>query len=381
MTQTFDVAVVGAGITGLAHAWSAAKRGLSVAVFDRHPQAQGASVRNFGIVLPIGQPAGARRELAMQGRRDWKQLSDSAGIWTNDCGSLHLAYRDDEFAVLEEFCDLSARESDVRMLTKSEVLACSAAANPQGLLGAMWSPSEMVINPRTAIAALPLWLRETFDVTVHFATPIVNVDHPTLTSSDGRTWHANRIVIGSGVDFETLFPADYQRLAPTPCKLQMMQTTAQPDGWRMGPLIAGGLTLQHYQSFESCPSLEALKKRIADETPEINRYEIHVLASQNDVGEILLGDSHEYGADISFFDNPMIDKIILRELRKLIRLPSFEITRRWHGIYAKPLPDGDLIGEPQPGVKIAVAPGGSGMTLSFGLAEQLWNDWVGAAES
>ncbi len=379
MTQTFDVAVVGAGITGLAHVWSAAKRGLSVALFERHPQAQGASVRNFGIVLPIGQPAGVRRELAMQGRRHWKRLADSAGVWTNECGSLHLAYRDDELTVLEEFCDLFAGESSVRMLTKTEVLACSAAANPDGLQGAMWSSSEMVINPRTAIAKLPFWLKDTFDVQVHFATPIVNVDHPTLTSGDGRTWHANRIVIGSGVDFETLFPAAYQQLAPVPCKLQMMQTATQPDDWRMGPLIAGGLTLQHYQSFESCPSLEALKKRIADETPEINHYGIHVLASQNDVGEMLLGDSHEYGDDISFFDKPTIDEIILRELRKLIRLPSIEITRRWHGIYAKPSPDGDLIADPQPGVKIAMAPGGAGMTMSFGLAEQIWNEWVGPA--
>ena len=79
----------------------------------------------------------------------------------------------------------------------------------------------------------------------------------------------------------------------------MMQTAEQPDDWRMGPLIAGGLTLQHYQSFESCPGLQALKKRIAEETPEINRFGIHVLASQNDAGEILLGDSHEYGDDIS----------------------------------------------------------------------------------
>ena len=379
MKRTFDVAVVGAGITGLAHAWMAARRGLSVALFDRHPRAQGASVRNFGIILPIGQPTGARRELALQGRRYWQELAESAGIWTNECGSLHLAYRADELAVLEEFCDQSAAEYGIRMLTPQEVLDQSPAANPDGLLGALWSSSEMGINPRTAIARLPLWLRDKFDVQLNFATSIINVDHPTLTSSDGRTWNADRIIIGSGVDFETLFPADYQKLAPTRCKLQMMQTAAQPDGWRMGPLIAGGLTLQHYQSFESCPGLQALKKRIAQETPEINRYGIHVLASQNDAGEMLLGDSHEYGDDISFFDNTKIDDIILRELRRLIRLPSFGITRRWHGIYARLPVDADYVAEPQQGVNIVIAPGGGGMTLSFGLAEQLWNRWTGAA--
>jgi len=375
VTRTFDVAVVGAGISGLAHAWAAAKRGLSVALFDRHPQAQGASVRNFGMIWPIGQPAGPRRELALLGRRYWKELSESAGIWTNECGSLHLVYRHDELAVLEEFCDQSAADYGVRMLTPTEVLARSAAANPDGLLGAMWSSSEMCINPRVAIATLPSWLRDTFGVQLNFATPIVNVDHPSVTSSDGHTWDADRIIIGSGSDFETLFPADYQKLTPTRCKLQMMQTAAQPGGWRMGPLVAGGLTLQHYPSFACCPSLQALKDRIAEETPEINRYGIHVLASQNDAGEILLGDSHEYGDDISFFDNSQIDDTILRELRRLIRLPSFDITRRWHGIYAKPPVESDFVADPQQGVKIVIAPGGSGMTLSFGLAEQLWNSW------
>ncbi len=49
--QHADLAVVGAGIIGLAHALAAAKRGLSVIVFDRNEQAVGASVRNFGLVL------------------------------------------------------------------------------------------------------------------------------------------------------------------------------------------------------------------------------------------------------------------------------------------------------------------------------------------
>jgi len=42
-----DVAIVGAGILGLAHTHFATKRGRSVVVFERTPRAQGASVRNF----------------------------------------------------------------------------------------------------------------------------------------------------------------------------------------------------------------------------------------------------------------------------------------------------------------------------------------------
>ena len=34
----------------------------------------------------------------------------------------------------------------------------------------------------------------------------------------------------------------------------------QPNGWRLGPHVAGGLTLCHYQAFEACRALPALRR-------------------------------------------------------------------------------------------------------------------------
>src|SRR5262245_66217604 len=100
MTQTFDDAVVGAGILGLAHAYHLARRGRRVAVFERSPRAQGASVRNFGMLWPIGQPPGPLAQLALRSRAVWLEVLRAAGLWHDPVGSLHLAYHDDEAAVL-----------------------------------------------------------------------------------------------------------------------------------------------------------------------------------------------------------------------------------------------------------------------------------------
>src|SRR5262245_12594233 len=103
MTQQFDDAVVGAGIMGMAHAYALAKRGRRVIVFERNARAMGASARNFGMLWPIGQPAGLPRRVAMRSREIWLDVLSASGLWHDRSGSLHLAYHELETAVLREF--------------------------------------------------------------------------------------------------------------------------------------------------------------------------------------------------------------------------------------------------------------------------------------
>ena len=263
-SQHFDVAVVGAGIVGLAHAWRAAARGLKVVVCDRTSVPSGASIRNFGMVWPIGQPFGRAHALAMRSRESWLEVASDADIWVKECGSLHLAHRDDEWAVLNDFRDLAGREGvEVELLSPSRVQEVTPAANPDGLLGGMWSPTELCVNPRHAIQQLARWLPSLPNLELHFDTTIVAIEGDQLRTSEGRVFSAERKLVCSGTDFETLFPEAFRDAGLRRTKLQMMRTVAQPAGWKLGPHLASGLTLRHYASFEPCPSHAALRERIS----------------------------------------------------------------------------------------------------------------------
>lgn len=375
-SDRFDLIVVGAGIVGLAHAYAAAREGLRAAVFERSDRAQGASIRNFGMIWPVGQPAGRCRAIAMRSREIWIEAARGAGFWLNECGSLHVAHRADELAVLEEF---AARADELdhgcKMLSAKETIKIAPAVRKENLLGALWSPTELAVDPREAVRAMPVWLAEKFGVQFHFATDVTRVGEGGVETADGGRFDAGRVVICGGADLRVLFPDVLAAANLRLCKLQMLRTPPQPGGWRTGPHIASGLTLRHYANFSICGSLRALQDRVASETPELDRYGIHVMVAQNGRGEAVLGDSHEYGDAIEPFDKIEIDELMLRELRKILELRDWTIAERWHGIYAKYSDGPYFTASPHPNVRVVTGFGGAGMTLSFGAAEEVWKSW------
>src|SRR5690242_6152462 len=117
----------------------------------------------------------------------------------------------------------------------------------------------MIIESRAAVQALPAYLQGKYGVNFFFNTAISRIEANTVFSGN-KTWMGDVIFVCSGADFETLYPEVYGSNHFTKCKLQMMRITAQPDDWRIGPALCGGLSLIHYNSFKVAPSLDSLKK-------------------------------------------------------------------------------------------------------------------------
>ena len=160
MTSGKKAIVIGAGIVGLAVARALAIKGYRVKVIDRSAKAVGASVRNFGMIWPIGQPEGILYERALRSKAIWKKVCSESGLWHSETGSLHLAYNELEWNVLQEFAAASKNTRPVAAISASEALQKTEAANPLNLRGALWSADEMIIESRVVMEQLPFYLQK-----------------------------------------------------------------------------------------------------------------------------------------------------------------------------------------------------------------------------
>ncbi|MDW7694280.1 TIGR03364 family FAD-dependent oxidoreductase [Flammeovirgaceae bacterium SG7u.111] len=376
MSRKYDVIIVGAGIVGLAHAYQAAKNKLRVLVIERNEFALGASVRNFGLVWPIGMKKGKMLDRALKSRKIWKKILKEQGIGYKKNGSLLLAYHPDELEVLKEFVDYAEDAPyEVEMLSRKEMKKRYAHVNPSNLKGGLMSRTEMTVDPREAIQGVADFLAEELNVDFLFGRTVTGINLPEVTTFDQK-FTAQKVIICSGTDFETLYPGQLKQAGLTKCKLQMMRTVPI-QGFELGPTLCGGLTFRHYKAFEKCPSVKKLRKRLDKEWPEQKKYGIHVMLAQNLQGELVIGDSHKNGSEHFPFNEEVIDRAILTYLETFYHTYGLKIAQRWEGIYPK-LPNGktELILQPEPNVLLVNGLGGAGMTLSFGLAEEVVKEFV-----
>lgn len=364
--------VIGAGIVGLATARALSLNGFTVTVIERSVKAVGASVRNFGMIWPVGQPNGTMYSRAFRSRNVWKEIADATGIWYDECGSIHLAYHEDEWTVLQELYEaFSKNDRPVSLMNPSQIEKKIDGVNPVNLIGGLFSNTEMIIDPREAIATLPVYLAEIHNVHFIWNKNVSAVEKNKVIVAD-EIMQTDIICVCSGADFETLFPEKFTELQLTKCKLQMMRFINTKEPFRIGTSLCGGLSLIHYESFKAATSLPLLKERYQNELSDYLHLGIHVMVSQNGKGELTVGDSHEYGLTFSPFDETYINNLIITYLKTFALTDTWKLIQSWHGIYPKMINGKtDIFLQAGEGVFIINGLGGAGMTLSFGFAEEV----------
>ncbi|MCH6201399.1 TIGR03364 family FAD-dependent oxidoreductase [Aquiflexum sp. LQ15W] len=363
--------VIGSGIVGLAVTRALSNKGWKVTVIERNPKPVGASIRNFGMVWPVGQAQGETFNRAMRSRSIWLEMSKKAKFWAEETGSLHLAYTDLENQVVEEYVAAMQGIKSAFHLNPTQTAEKSQAAILNGLKGALWTEEEVIVDPREAIWQTAAYLESLENVIFEWNKAVTEINGNKV-SSGNQTWEADQVFVCSGADFETLYPEIFDATPITKCKLQMMRLAKQPENWRIGPPLCAGLSFIHYKGFHVAPSLAKLKKVYEEQYPDLLDLGIHVMVSQNGNGQLTIGDSHEYGRHLDPFDREDINKKITDFLKTFAAFKDWTMESSWHGIYPK-MTDGatEFIHKVNPQVWIVNGMGGAGMTLSFGLGEEV----------
>lgn len=366
--QHFDLAVVGSGILGLAHAYAAVRRGLKVAVFERTGTPLGASVRNFGMGLVTGQPPGIMLDLARESRAIWLHLAARAHFSAREAGTLLFARSEAEHDVLQEFMMVRARQYDYRAsLLEGDKLNALYNGRFRHHRSALHGTEDLQLYSREAMPALVAYLHSQ-GVHFRFNTLVHGTADGRLSTTAGE-FRAERVVVCSGHDYLTLFADRLQPMNLKQCRLQMLRLkTAEP--LPLTHAVLTGLSCTHYGAFSDLPTARAVHAEIEANAPLLNKHGIHLLVSPTPYQELIVGDSHHYGTDSPPFNSEEVDELMLGLVEHTLAT-RIKVIERWQGVYGSKGP-GPFSALPiDAHTSVVLMHTGIGMSVGLGLGERV----------
>lgn len=365
-----DVIVVGSGIVGLACAWAAWQQGQRVRVIDRDPFCVGASIRNFGFVTVTGQGRGDTWRRARRSRDVWAQLAPEAGIAVEHEGLFVLAQRTQAKLVLQELLK-HPEGADLRWLERTELRALAPHLGHANVCGALYSPYELRIEAREAIEKLRRYLaQQGVEFLMGKAVQEV-VSGAVLVEGDWLT--AERIVVCPGPDLRQLFAEAFTDSQTRLCQLQMLRVQP-PKGYRLGAGVMSDLSLVRYRGYSELQGSQLLHDQLRVECQKELVHGVHLIVVQSEDGSLVVGDSHHYGQAMRPFASREVEDLILHEMQRMLCLGHYQIVERWTGIYPSG-PQDAMVKDVLPGVQLVSVTSGTGMSTSFGLAEEVVQTW------
>jgi FAD dependent oxidoreductase TIGR03364 len=242
----------------------------------------------------------------------------------------------------------------------------SRLCDDEPVRAALHSPHELRVESREAIPRLAAYLAEAHGVALLPRRAVLAVQPGRVETPQGAL-QAERIVVCPGTDLATLFPEVFARRATTLCKLHMLRL-ADP-GWRLPAAVMSDLGLHRYRGYAGCPSLPALRARLAAEQPAQLEHGVHLIVVQSADGSLVLGDSHHYDPTPDPFQPQAVDALILEEFAAVLGPPP-PVVERWTGLYPSG-PEDAFHEAVAPGVRLVSVTSGTGASTAFGLAEEV----------
>jgi FAD dependent oxidoreductase TIGR03364 len=365
---TYDIAIVGAGILGLAHALAASRLGLRTIVIDRDQRAVGASIRNFGFVTVTGQQNGECWRRAMRSRNIWEEIAPEAGIPVLQHGLAVVARRAEAATVLDAFHRHPVMGEGCALLTAAEGrdrfpwITGEAEA-------VLYSPHDRRVESKDAIPRLAAYLEDRHGVTIRRGVAVHAVEPGRLVTSEGVI-EARKIVVCPGDDLATLFPERLAQYGIHRSKLQMMRLKPRSP-LALDCAVMTDLSLVRYLGYSELPEAAPLLARLKREQPGHLAGGVHLIVVQSADGSLIIGDTHVYGDTMDPFSDAALDDLVLDEFHAVFPDVEYDITERWLGTYATADDRLVLIDAPMENVRLVVVTSGTGASTSFAIGEEV----------
>jgi glycine oxidase len=204
--QSHDVVVVGAGVIGLACAWRAAGRGLSVLVLERDEPGAGASGVAAGMLAPVTEAEPREQALLalnLAGAEMWPsfaaELAKRSGLDTGyrSTGALVVAAdRDDAEELRRLYAFQQSLGLDVRWLGARECRRLEPRLSPR-VPGGILAAQDHQVEPRAVLRAL----REAFARAggeLRIGVEVEAVRGDGVRATDGTQFAASCVVVAAG---------------------------------------------------------------------------------------------------------------------------------------------------------------------------------------
>ena len=365
--KKFDLAVVGAGILGLACALAAARRKLKVVVIERDPCARRASVRNFGFVTVTGQDREGVWIRARRSRDVWREVAPKARIPILQTGTWVAARRIESAAVLDAFMRTDMAEG-CELLTPAAARQRCPRLQTSDLRAVLWSPHELRVESREAIPKLADWLARDHDVEFRWETAAHLVAPSRVETSRGPI-SAGATIVCPGDDLVSLYPERLVDAGIGRCELQMLRLDS--PGFALPGTVMSDLSLIRYGGFATLRESDSLRRRLESEQSEFLQHGIHLIVAQASDGSLVVGDSHQYDLTREAFAAERIYTLLLDEYAAVTGHPAPSVRERWTGTYAVANNRVVLIETPAPDVRLVMVTSGIGASTGFAIGEEV----------
>ncbi len=352
--ETYDVAIVGAGIVGAACADAFAERGMRVAIVDGAVVGSGATAAGMGHIV-VMDDSEAQFALTNYSQRLWQQLRPElpADVEYEQTGTIWVAADEEEMAEVLRKRDYYQRRGVAVEVLNAEQLNSAEPHLRDGLVGGLLVPGDAVLYPPCAARFL-ISRAQQRGAKLKLGAPVAQISDKAVRVADGQEIEAQIIVNAAGANAAELTPG----IEIKKRKGHLVITDRYPGFVKHQLVELGYLKSAHSVTSDSVAFNVQPRK----------------------TGQILIGSSRQYGADHKEVDQFMLTNMIRRAQEYMPGIGQMSAIRVWTGFRAATPDKLPLIG-PYVGHKslfLATGHEGLGITTSLGTARILVDQVTGA---